>query len=276
LTAFAPCTKRSTARDFIWVVLQAVLQERTSRQPDAKNSRDLTEIRQKHRTIQTINTTHEWLRFGDHTWERERHAVTQVDRTARQPVTLLLWSFTSNHAAANLSILRVSDCAMRVRLTETATLAQVLLVLSYDSRHPGSWVPSVGSSFRTHALFHGHSDSDGTVVLQETRSLSLLLTCHELFLYWMSSLTRSPNLEPITRNRARRPVARDLNDRSLMQQLLWIFRRPFLTFLNPSHGFLPLSGLHCPAWNSISSSRPLEDSSSWQPRGSTAAANWER
>jgi len=83
------------------------------------------------------------------------------------------------------------------------------------------------------------------VVLQEARSPSLLLTCHELFLNWMSSLTRSPILRPITRNRARRPVARDLNGRSLMRQFPRVFRRPFPTFLEPSHSFLLLSLLHC-------------------------------
>jgi len=34
------------------VVLQVMLQEQASRQPDAKNSRDLTEICSKYRTIQ--------------------------------------------------------------------------------------------------------------------------------------------------------------------------------------------------------------------------------
>jgi len=39
-----------------------------------------------------------------------------------------------------------------------------------------------------------------------------------------------------------RPVARDLNNRSLMPQLSGILRRPFP---DSSHGFLLLSGLRC-------------------------------
>jgi len=110
-----------------------------------------------------------------------------------------------------------------------------------------------------------------------SRSPSFPLTCHELLLNWMSLLTRCPILGPITRNRTRRPVARDVNGRSLMRQLPRVFRRPFPTFLDPSHGFLPLSGLHCRVLHGIRSrvSRPVEDSSSRQPPGSTAAANIE-
>jgi len=65
----------------------------------------------------------------------------------------------------------------------------------------------------THAPNHGHSDSDGTIVLQEARSPPLPLSCHELFLHWILLFTRSLILGPITRNSARRPVARDSNGR---------------------------------------------------------------
>jgi len=60
----------------------------------------------------------------------------------------------------------------------------------------------------------------------------------------MSSLTRSPIIGPIIRDRARRPVARDSNGRSLTRQLFRVFRRPFPTFLDPAHDSVPLSGLH--------------------------------
>jgi len=144
-----------------------------------------------------------------------------------------------------------------VRLTETG-LARVLLVLSYDIR-PESCAPS-RNVFSHARLF----TATATVMARRPAGSTLPLTCHELSLNWMSSLTRSPILGPITRNHARRPVARDLNGRSLMRQLSRVFRRPFPTFLDPSHGFLPLSGLHCPARNSISGSWPLENSSSRQ------------
>jgi len=80
---------------------------------------------------------------------------------------------------------------------------------------------------------------------------------------------------PITRKRARRPVARDLNDRSLMRQFPWIFRKPFFPmFSDPSHGFLWAASvvLHGIRFRAFGLSRTRPFGSLW----AMAAANLER
>jgi len=111
----------------------------------------------------------------------------------------------------------------------------------YISVVPGSCAPPVLSD--SHARYNGHSNR--TVVLQNARSPLFPLTRRKLPYYWVLSLTRSPKSKPIMRNRTRRPVARDSNNRSLIQQLFWILRRPFPTFTDSSHNFLLLSGFRC-------------------------------
>jgi len=79
----------------------------------------------------------------------------------------------------------------------------------------GSCAPLM--AFDPHARYHGHSRSNSTVVLQDARSPLLPLTRRESPYYWVLSLTRSPKSKPIMRSRARQPVARDSNNRSLIQ-----------------------------------------------------------
>jgi len=112
----------------------------------------------------------------------------------------------------------MSDSTTLARLIETMYSAHVSFgpLLRYSAASE-SYVPQM--AFGPHALNHSHSRSNDIVILQEVRSSLLPLTCRELLYYWVLSLTRSPNSEPIMRNRARRPVARDLNNRSLIQQL---------------------------------------------------------
>jgi len=95
-------------------------------------------------------------------------------------------------------------------------------------------------SVRTHAIM-------ATVAVIAPSSCrirsSLPVAPRESPYYWVLSLTQSPKSEPIKGNRARRPVARDSNNRSLIQQLSWILWRLFLTFMDPSHNSLVLSGV---------------------------------
>jgi len=99
------------------------------------------------------------------------------------------------------------------------------------------------SSFASHVRYNGHSRNYRNVFLQDARSPLLPLIRRESPYYWVLPLTRSPKSEPIMQNRARRSMARDSNNRSVIRQLSWILCRFFPTFTDPSYNSLLLSGL---------------------------------
>jgi len=151
----------------------------------------------------------------------------------REPLPLSLWSERPDYAGSSH---RNGDLIPRPLVRQ---------------QQPGSWAP-----FRNppHARTIWRPQRQWwPVVLQEVRSPSASLTCRELSFNWMSSLTWSSIIGPTMRDRARRPVARDSNGRSLMRQLFRVFRRPFPTFLGPAHDLFPLSGLHGRASHGIQS-----------------------
>jgi len=133
----------------------------------------------------------------------------------------------------------------------------------YVSIVPGSCAPSVLSD--SHARYNGHSRS---IVLSHRRprcSLSVAPTYSPRVVLLLGIIAhavlkiRANHAEP----RSAWSVARDSNNKSLIQQLSWILCRLFPTFTDPSHNSLVPSGvrnrvLHKSRFG-LRSSRSLEE-----------------
>jgi len=175
----------------------------------------------------------------------------------RQPILLLLLSFIIYYAPREPLNLWNDSTALAHRNDGLCSR----LLRSVSTRLGSSRILCSSRVIR-HAHYNGHSRNNRTAVLQDARSPLLPLTRRKLPYYWVLSLTRSPKSEPM-RNCAQRRVARDSNNRSLIQQFSWILCRLFPTFTDPSHNYLILSGVRSRVLHKsrfgLRSSRSLEE-----------------